>query len=224
MATGQTVLDLMEVLAPELQLQSAEADVVKGLIVLNRAQSAFEMLLAQYPDVKGGAIGTVTTTASTESTAFPSGVIRIDGLDYIDPATSRPAWPLVHHQRRGGHAWSQGWIGSLWSTATSGKPRAYWTNGTNIYWDPLPDATHTVRYYGFSVAAAITAAGTFAYPDFAILPLAIFAVKIVKIGIEDSVQDLTALARDVFDPTIKLLGNYQRESAPGYQYKHSHNT
>ena len=44
MATGQTVLDLMEVLAPELQLQSAEADVVKGLIVLNRAQSAFEML------------------------------------------------------------------------------------------------------------------------------------------------------------------------------------
>lgn len=224
MATGQTLLDLMEVLAPELQLQSGEADVVKGLIALNRAQDTFESLMATYPDALSFATtGTVTTTADTETTTYPAEVLRLDGLDFIDATTSRPAWPLAEIRTRGGHAWHRAWPMSLVSTS-KGKPRAYWTNGRLIYWDPLPDATHTVRWYGLQMASAITAAGTLSYPEATVLPLAIFAVKMIQIGLGDSVGDLTGFARDTFEPTIKALGNYKRESAAPYQYSRSHDT
>lgn len=222
MALGQALLDTMEVVFPELQLQSGEADVVKGLITLNRAQDTFEAILAEYPDVFGGQIGTITTTAATEYTAYPAGVLRMDGLDYIDASTSRPAWPLKNLFKRGGHAWHRFWPWNIVSTNTTGKPRGYWTDGTNVYWDPLPDATYTIRWYGFKAAADITAAGTFAYPDQVILPMAIFAVKVIRTGLDDPTGDLSALARDVFDPVIKQLTNFKRESAPGYQYRYRH--
>ena len=66
MATGQTLLNLMEDLNSELQLQSGEANVAKGLRMLNAAQDMFESVLATYPLGKWGTTGTVTTTSSTE--------------------------------------------------------------------------------------------------------------------------------------------------------------
>ena len=109
MATGQTLLDLLEDAFPEMDLQSGEADVDKGLRLLNAAQDLYETVAAQHPNVHGSAIGTVTTAASTESTTYPTGLLRLDGLDYIDSATSRPAWPLDPIQNRGGHAWHSTW-------------------------------------------------------------------------------------------------------------------
>ena len=68
MATGQTLLNIMEDLNGELQLQSGEVDVSKGLRALNAAQDLFETVLATYGrEVLGGTYGTVTTTASTET-------------------------------------------------------------------------------------------------------------------------------------------------------------
>lgn len=223
MATGQDLLDRLQILHPESQVQSGEADVANSLVVLNDAQDLFEMVVAQYPGFLGGTTGTVTTTADTESTAFPSGVVRIDGLDYIDPNTSRPAWPLVPIQRRGGHAYHNFWPFNLITTQTSGKPRGFWTNGASIFWDPLPDGTHTVRWYGFQSADDITVSGTFAYPDAVMLPLASLAVRIIRTGIDDPVQDFTALAEDIFRPLITTLTRFNRsEPAQGvYAFKHT---
>ena len=188
--TGQTLLDTCELLNAELQLQSGEEDVTRGLLALNVSQDYFESMAARRASILGSAVGTVTTTLDTESTTFPSGVLRIDRLQYIDPNTSRPSWDLVPSDRVGGHAINRMWPYNLvGATGSTGKPRGYWTNGTNIYWDPLPDGTNTVRYYGFSSASDITAGGTFAYPDIVRLPLAAFAVRILKTGISDNPQD-----------------------------------
>src|SRR5438874_4944062 len=92
MATGQSILNLMEVLFPELQLQPSETDVTKGLIVLNAAQDLLETIIAQYPRLKGDQTGNVTTTASVESTAFPTGFKRLDSIWYVD-TTSSPNLP-----------------------------------------------------------------------------------------------------------------------------------
>lgn len=219
--TGQSLLDRMELANAELQLQPGETDVTRGLLALNVAQDMLDSLLAVLPGVKGGAIGTVVTAASTESTAFPAGLLRIDRLQYLDPTTNRPAWDLKPVQRAGGHSgvsYPPGYIAS----AATGKPSAYWTDGTNIYWSPLPDGVSTVRYTGFVAASDITAIGTFAYPDICAFPLATFAVKIIKMGVDDQIQDIQAVATEVLKPAIDALSNFRRDGAKGFQYTQVH--
>jgi hypothetical protein len=99
MATGQDLLDRMELLDPELQLQSGETDVNRGLLALNVAQDHFESVVAIHPDLMGGAYGTVATAASTEITAFPTGLLRLDDLWMID--SGLPSYQMEDSQKEG---------------------------------------------------------------------------------------------------------------------------
>jgi hypothetical protein len=220
MATGQSLLDLMEVMDRGLALQSGETGVTIGLRAVNAAQDVFESLLAQQPNVLGSVVGTVTTTADTENTAFPTGLLRIDRLQFIDPDTSRPSWDLervgpVGDYYQGARYWTS-------AVTTTGRPARYWTNGSNLYWDPLPDATHTVRYYGFVAASDITAAGTFAYPDIVLMPIAAYATKLLRIGKDDDVAGVTSTLGEVFSSTIEALTRFNRDRPPGYDYRYLH--
>lgn len=222
MATGQTLLDTMEIVNPELQLQSGEVDVARGLVALNRAQDYLESIIASERGVKGDTVGTVTTSASTESTAFPTGVLRIDRLQRISSTTSRPELDLMPIRGVGSHADVVRWPIVLDAAASPGAPEAYYTNGRSIYWAPLPDGTYTVRWYGFQVASDITASGTFAYEDICILPLASFAARLLKIGLEDDQTDIATLAENTFRPTLKALANFQRDGAIPLVYRYNH--
>ena len=225
MATGQTLLDLMEVMDRGLQLQSGETGVTRGLTAINAAQDHFESILALEPNVLGSTVGTVTTTADTESTTFPSTLLRLDRLQYIDAATSRPAWDLDRVGYTGDYFQSRMVLPTFQlGGSTTGKPLRYWTNGTLIYWDPLPDATHTIRYYGFVPASDISAAGTFAHPDIALMPLATFAVKLLRVGKDDDNSEVTDVGGRVFGPTIQALSRFNRDRPPGYDYRYIHTT
>jgi len=225
MATGQTLLDTMETLNQELQLQAAEADVTRGLIALNRAQDYWESLAAATPELLGDTSGTVTTAASTESTAFPTGLLRLDKMWFIDPTTSRPAWELDNVQNTGGHSASVAWPYYIsFPAGAGGRPRAYWTDGRNIYWAPLPDATYTVRWYGLQAATDITASGAFLYPDLLILPMASLAVAIMERGVGDNAADIDALASATYSPAIAALSNFNRSGAKGLIYERLHTT
>ena len=226
MATGQSLLDRMELLNQELQLQSGEADVTRGLLALNVAQDCFESRASTRQNIYGSTtpVGTVTTTVDTETTAFPTGVLRIDRMQFIDPATSRPAWDLSPIRRVGAHAWNRYWPINIISTSSTGRPRAYWTNRINIYWDPLPSGTHTVRYYGFTPATAITAAGTFAYEDSVMLPLASFAVRLMRLGIDDPTNEHSGLAETYFDAVLDSLASFNRDGPIGLEYTEVHDT
>lgn len=216
--TGQTLLNIMELLNQELQLQSGEADASRGLLALNVAQDFFESLAARRK-ILGGATGTVATVASTETTAFPSGVLRVDRLQLLG-SNSRPRKELVPLQRSGGHAGVSSWPLDL--AESSSEPDAYWTDGTNIYWQPLPSGVSTIRWYGFQSKADITANGTFLYPDIVALPLAAFATRIIKSGLDDNAQDLQGLAVETFKPTLDALDGFQRDGAKGLEYTQSH--
>lgn len=218
--TGQTLLDTMELLDQELQLQSGEANVTRGLVALNRAQDYFESLAAVRKDILGGATGTVATSANTETTSFPSGVLRIDRLQLLD-SNSRPYRELGRIQRAGGHAVSSFWPWNITQSGT-GSPYRYWTNGTLIYWQPLPSGTHTVRWYGFQVASDITAGGTFAYPDIVALPLASFAGALMKAGVDDDPATWQSLAQATFSSTLDALESFNRDGARGLEYTQIH--
>jgi hypothetical protein len=222
--TGQSLLDRMELFNPELQLQPGEEDVTRGLLALNVAQDYFESLAAARPRISGDSTGTVVTADSTETTAFPSGLLRVDRLQTLNASTQRPRRELVPLERTGGQAVNGTWPLNLIDTASGGEPRAYWTNGTSIYWSPLPDAVYTVRYYGLSAAADITAGGTFAYKDIVSIPLASFATRLLKIGLEDPTADLASLAQEAFKATLDSLQNFNRDGAKGLEYREVHIT
>lgn len=218
--TGQDLLDRMELVNAELQLQTGEADVTRGLLALNVAQDYFETVAAQRAKLFGSATGTVTTAANTETTSFPTGLLRIDRLQLLD-ANSRPKGDLIPLRRTGGHAPSIGWFYSLVSP-TSGEPSRYWTNGTNIYWSPLPSGVSTVRWYGFQRASNITASGTFAYEDGVAFPLATFAAQLLKLGIDDDPKELSALAVEAFSQVLDQLSLANRDGAVGLEYTQVH--
>lgn len=223
MATGQSILDLMEVMDRGLQLQSGETGVTLGLRAVNASQDFFESLLALQPNVMGSGIGTVTTAASTESTTFPTGLMRIDRLQFIDPSTSRPAWDLERIGPVGGYYQSQ--LGNAllaYNSSTTGRPVRYWTDGAKIYWDPLPDATHTIRYYGFTVASDLTAGGTFAYPDIVLMPIATYATKLLRVGKDDDLAGVSGAVSEVFQTALTALTRFNRDRPPGYDYRYMH--
>jgi hypothetical protein len=214
----------MELLDQELQLQAAEADVTRGLLALNVAQDYLEALLAGVPNVMGSTTGTVTTAAGVETTVFPTGVLRIDRLQYLDPTSLLPAWELSPVKSVGGHATSRFWPWSLLAVSGSGKPRAYYTNARNIYWDPLPSGVDTVRWYGLQAASNITAGGTFAYPDTAMLPLAALAVALFSRGLGDDSGDYTQLADSILRPVVDQLDQHNRDGGPQFEYSRNHLT
>jgi hypothetical protein len=218
--TGQELLDRMELLDQELQLQAGEADVTRGLLALNVAQDHFESLAAVRKGLLGGSTGTVVTAASTETTSFPSGVLRIDRLVLLNQS-GRPKSELDRLQRTGGHAARFKWPLNLTSQST-GEPSAYWTDGTNIYWDPLPSGVSTVRYYGFAAKTNITAGAAFLYPDVVAFPLAAFAVKVIKSGLDDGVQDIAQIAVETFKPVIEALSMFQRDGSQSLEYSDIH--
>ena len=219
--TGQDLLDRCELLNAELQCQVGEADVTKTLLALNVSQDYFESLAAQRGKLFGGSTGTLVTAANTETTTYPVGLLRIDRLQLLD-SNSRPVTDLTRIQRTGGHAPSMGWFYNLSNPSTSGAPTGYWTNGTSIYWQPLPSGVSTVRWYGFQRASNLTAAGTLAYDDIVALPLASLAVRMIKGGLDDEVKEISSLALEAFSQALDALGNVNRDGATGLEYTEVH--
>lgn len=226
--TGQTLLNYMEILFPELQLQTGESDVTKGLLALNIAQDGFEALVAQEPEVhcgtEAGVPGTISTTISQEYSTYPAGLLRLDRLQYISPTTGLPIWPIERIEAPGDHSIAWPYALSTASPLMSGIPTRYWDNGTRIYWSPTPNAVSTIRYYGFVAASAITASATFTYPDIVAFPIAGLAVRIIKTGLDDEAGDISGLAKAFLDPVIKSLANHNRDNPRGLRYRFIHRT
>jgi len=222
--TGQDLLDRMELLNQEFQLQAGEADTTRGLLAINVAIDYFEGLAAAKKGILGGSTGQLTTSASTETTTFPSGVLRIDRLHLLTGNAGSPKRELTRVHRTGGHVMNSFWPHNLLESTSTGEPRGYWTNGTNIYWAPLPDGTYYIRYYGFSSHATMVAATTFAYPDIVALPIAAMAVKLLKTGIDDDTESLDSIAAITFKPVLDTLSNFNRDGAKPFEYTQVHNT
>jgi hypothetical protein len=219
--TGQDLLDRMELMNQELQLQSGEADVTRGLLALNVAQDYFESLAALRPGILGSSTGTVTTSASTETTAMPTGLLRIDKMQLLDSSNKvvRDLYPI---NRIGGHAGSRFWPWNIISPSGTGSPVGYKDYGGSIYWQPLPDTTYTIRWYGFQRASAITAAGTVVYDDIVALPLAAFACQLMKAGVDDNPQDVSSLATAAFTTALDTLSLTNRDGGKGLNYTQVH--
>lgn len=221
--TGQSLLDRMELVNQELQLQPSEVDVTRGLLALNVAQDYFENLAALRKGIKGSSTTTVVTTTGIETTAFPTGFLRIDRLQALNDGTGRPESELRPLKRVGGHSVSGFWpMNIVTSNQTSTTPYGYWTNGTSIYWQPFPSGIKTIRVYGFARAADITASGTFTYDDGVAFPLASFAVRLLKIGVDDPANDVAGIGQETFKSILDTLEMFNRDGQVDFEYTQVH--
>lgn len=202
--TAADLLDRMELFDAELETGSAEKDETRALLALNVAMDYFESVAATFPKIFQSH-STISTTASTETTTFPSGLLRLDDLWFIDATTLRPSYQLRNLQDTGSHVASLPWpLTIALAPGSPGQPRAYYASQSRIYWAPLPDAAHTIRYYGLIAATDFaTRATTFAYPDDVSLPMASFATKVLRIGRDDPIQELESQANDFFVPVLR---------------------
>jgi hypothetical protein len=221
-ASGQVLLDRMELLHPELQVQPGEDGVVKALTAANMAQDYFESVLALHPQAFGDSVGIVTTTPGSETTPFPLDVLRVDALWRLD-AAGRPLHPIDLVQQAGAHLPATEWPASL-ATVTFGVPMEAWTNGRSFYWSPLPQAAYAVRWYGLQQQPDITVAGIITYPDICLTPLATFAAKLIRIGLDDSAAQLDTLADALFTPVVAAMKGFRRDRPQTLTYSRQHVT
>jgi hypothetical protein len=222
--TGQTLLDAMEMLNQELQAQTSEADNTRALMALNMAQDYFEILAAQQGVDKYDQTANVVTANGVETTAFPTGFLRINRIQLLD-SNGVPSDDLDNLNEAGSHIYSRRWPANIVNTTVSpGAPEAYYTNGRNIYWNPKPDGVYTCRVYGFKQADSITTSGTFAYDEFLTLPFAAFAVRILKMGVGDDGGDVAGIANQTFGDIMGALSGFNRDGAAPYVYRYGHDT
>lgn len=222
--TIATILSKMSVLDNELDISSGGADETRAISALDMAQDMFEVILANHPDLLG-TVANTATVANTEATAWPTGLMRIDTMWYIDPTTSLPAWEINVIQDVGGHAVGVGFPFNVGLMGSKGAPVGVYTNRANLYWKPLPDAVYTVRINGlYSQTDITTRAQTFAYPDQVSNPMAAYANRLLSIGVADPTDDLKSLADEMFAPAINMLRQPTRQRPQSRQYSRMHTT
>lgn len=222
--TAADLLTRMQGINNELEIASGGDDESRCLTALDMAQDYFESVAASMPRV-GQQTTTVTTTANTETTAWPSSLKRLDSLWYIDSGTSRPAWEIVPTFSAGGHRPQVPFPYNLTATPGTGAPRQYAYDASYFYWLPEPDATYTIRVYGLLARTALTSRSvTFGWDDEVSVPLAAFAVKLLRLGIDDASADFGALAEEAFVPVLRSMRKRVRQTAMGRHYTRVHTT
>lgn len=228
--TIATIMSKMQVLDNELDVSVGGADETRCISALDMAQDAFEAILANHPDTLG-TISTISTTANQEYTTWPTALMRLDTLWFMNTSVTpnQPAWEIEIIQDVGGQAsggnWP--WFGAASGYAPNGKgqPAAAYTNRQYLFWTPIPDAVYALRAYGLSEATDITTrAQTFAYPNAVANPLAAYATRLMEMGIDDPTEELKALADEMYAPVINMLRQPTRQRPQSRQYSRVHTT
>lgn len=218
------LLDLMALVDNELQVGEDGRQETRAILALREAQHYFETLAAVYPDILQDTI-TVGATANTETTDWATGLLRIDGMQYLD-ANGVPVGQMYRIDEVGGHVPSLPLpIQLLYAPTIGGAPFAYYGNGRDFYWLPQPDTAYSFRIYGLLEADEFTDRDDdFDYPKRTRLAFATFAAKLLQVSTDDDPTDMDELARQVFTPLIKQLRTFDRSAPRSRHYTEFHTT
>lgn len=224
MATVADLLDVMSLLNNENDYSDGGADEGRAILALTQAQHYMETIAASLPRVFQSTVNVATIT-NTETSTWPTALLRLDGVWYLDPDTSRPVYKLKRIIETGGHVPTLPFPLDLSLNTGVGAPAAYYANPSSFYWLPLPDSARNVRVYGMLEQSEWTArGGAVNYPNRTFLAMAQFATKLLNIGVDDGPQDLDALAQQVFGPLLRSLRKFDRSEPMPRFYNEMHDT
>lgn len=229
--TIASIMAMMQIVDNELDVSVGGADETRSITALNMAQDVFESVLATQPDTLGTVGTSITTTANTEATTWPTSLLRLDTLYMLNTQVTpnQPQWEIRIIQDVGGQAaqWPFPWISGIigYLPQGFGPPVAAYANRAQFLWAPIPDQVYSIRPYGLFAKTDITSrTQTFEYPDVVAVPMATFATRLLSIGVGDPTDDLDALGRQTYDPVIKMLRQPVRQRPQSRQYSQVHFT
>lgn len=225
--TLQTIFDRMSLYDNQLDLISGGNDVVRGLTAVNMVQDWFELAAADIVDLLQ-THSTLTTTASTETTNWPTGLLRLDGHPFLLDSNGVQVRELSKIDQTGGHQPAFPWpLDQVSGLVINGAPWEYYAQGQGgkFYWSPKPDAVYTIRVYGLWAVADYTAASdTFGYPDSVALTLVPHAAQVFRIGLDKDFSAQQSTAVSAFRAVAKALRSQVREGPVSRVYSDHHDT
>src|SRR5258708_1368885 len=145
--TVANLLDLIATLNNESDVTAGGADEGRAVKALMIAQHYFETIAASLPRVLASTIQ-VVTAASAETTTFPSTLLRMDGLWFLDPTTNLPIYKLKRILEAGGRASTLPPPSDFFLCPRNGAPAAYFSDMASFYLLPFPQGLSNVRVYG----------------------------------------------------------------------------
>lgn len=224
--TVADVLALMPLFDNGLRVGVGEPDEARAVLALTTGQHYFETLCATLPRAFQTAVDTLQTTAHTESTAWPSALLRLDAIWLLDATTNLPIRRLHRIDEVGGQVPALPWPLQLTYSAGVGDPAGYYANMAQFYWLPVPATTgQKFRIYGlFEQAEFATRASNFLYPARCKSVFAEFAAKLLKNAVGDDSTDIDGLAAAIYKPLLKQLRKFDRSEPHGRYYSEIHTT
>lgn len=218
------VLDYMNVFDNELDLTDGGSDEDRAITALAMAQDYFESVAAALPRVLQSTVN-VSQVANTETSTWPSTLLRLDAVWFLDSATSRPVYKLKRITEVGGHVPALPWPLQVTVTPGTGAGRGYYANMNKMYWLPLPSGADSMRIYGMLSQTKISIrSGTFPYPDRVAPMLANFACRMLAVGVGDATADLDKLAATMFTPLLRAMRKFDRSEPMPKEYTDVHAT
>lgn len=227
--TIATLLDRMVLGDVELRVGARQPDEARALTALDTVQDWLEAVIASEPKLLQ-TDSTLTTTANQEYTTWPSGLLRLDALWYVNTSSTPnlPAFEVDIIQQTGGHRPALAWPMSsviLPGTGTGVPREASVVGVSKINWSPIPNAVYTYRWYGFIAATDITVrTQTYAYPDHLSVAHAMYAAKLLRLSKDDAIDALQAEAQAAFAPSIRALRKTVRVGPSPRTYSEIHTT
>jgi len=224
----QTIFDQMMLHDNQLDLIQGGDDTRRGVTAVNMVQDWFEAVAARHKRVCQ-TISTLTTAANTESTVWPTALLRIDELWLLD-AAGKQIRKLDPADDDGGHTPDMPWpLSGISASApmAAGSPYGYYPTGPGgvILWDPLPDAIYTIRGYGLWAKDDYNdGRDTFLYPDTVALAIHPFAVLVLRSGLDRDQAAIRTLATAAFETAILGLKGATKVRPTGRYYKDVHET
>ncbi len=228
--TIATILLDMAVFDNELFVNKDGKDEARGIRAINIVQRWFEAIVAG-DDEAFQTFGNITQTLNTETTSWPTDLLRLDDLWLMD-TTITPNLPvrrLDPIDETGGHRPAMLGVTQLVAlTITTGKPFRYWATqppGGVIFWEQIPDAAHTIRWYGLVAQADYTVrTDTFGYPPICGAYFSQQSAKILRMGRDDSIADLRREADVALRDALKASRHWRSTGPVGRQYQDVHVT
>jgi len=225
--TAADMLDELTVFNNELDVDAGEDDETRALRALNMAQTLFEAVVASESEVLSRAgDANIATIANQEYTDWPTDLLRVDSV-WLFESAGVPVFEVTNIFKSGGQAQSLPWPLSLGVARSSspGAPRQFKADYKRFWWAPTPSAVHSLRVYGAWRGVDLTTrAVTFSFPDECSIPISTVASRMLRMGVDDPTDEVTAFSKEVYKPVMKRLRRLVRSRPEPREYRYLHTT
>lgn len=167
----------------------------------------------------------IVTAPNIESSPIPNELLRIDRIWALDPNTNIPIFPLKRLHGVGDHTPALPWPLNYVVAPANGQPRAYYPDGSTLYWLPIPDNVYRLRAYGlWSPLPIQDRKSVFPFPDTCVFPIAAFATKYTLVSVNDAPDEVQKIAVEAFTPLLRSLRRRDRSGPMPRHYEYIHTT